>query len=304
MGGNELKENVKQRVTTLRLRTYVLTLSILVCLIFWLFVNITTKQAMSWVDFVLLCAIQILIYASYFPDGEIYGANDATYKNNKSIYNLKATEINNKHQIHLLREYCKVDFERRIKIYIENECGMLGITTFELDQLRELEEKEVRKLKSFTFKYTTASGEIEEKIFKFSSHKRKKLYNLLFKPLPIEENHPETIMSAIENDGHKAIRDTSITYKFRSFLRKIIKAVCFGGVLAYIGFGARDGIGIEEIARICVYLATIIINAVMAYTAGETCTKVYKNRFYVDLAIFIDGFNEWVPKKTIEEGLN
>lgn len=303
MGGNEINEitnNVKERATTLRLRTYVLTTSILVCLIFWLFVNITTKQEMSWVDFILLCAIQILIYGSYFPDGELFGMRDGVFQKNRAAYNDKATEINNKHQIHLLREYCKVDYQRRIKTYIENECSVLGITLEELEQLKELEEKEIKKLKSFTFKYKTTNGTIEEKLLKFSKHKRKRLYNLLFKPLPIQENHPETIMSAIENDGYKAIKDGSISYKIRSYLRKIIKAICFGGVLAYIGFGARDGIGIEEIARICAYLTTIIVNAVMAYTAGETCTKVYKSRFYVDLSNFIDGFNEWASHKTIQ----
>ena len=109
-------------------------------------------------------------------------------------------------------------------------------------------------------------------------------------------------MSAIENDGHKAIKDTSISYKVKSYLGKVLKAVCFGAVLAYIGFTARDGIGVAEIARICVYLSTIIINAVVAYSAGETCTKVYKSRFYIDLSNFIDGFNEWVLEQNKEEG--
>lgn len=302
MGGNEFKESVKQRASTLRIRTYVMTMSILVCLIFWLFVNITTKEAINWVDFALLCIIQILIYASYFPDGELYGANDAAYKTNKAAYNTKATEINTKHQIGLLRDYCKVDFERRIKIYIENECGVLGITVEELEQLKALSEKEIRKLKTFTFNQNMNGDDSEEKITKFSKHKRKRLYNLLFKPLPIEENHAETIMSAIENDGHKAIKDTSISYKVKSYLGKVLKAVCFGAVLAYIGFTARDGIGVAEIARICVYLSTIIINAVVAYSAGETCTKVYKSRFYIDLSNFIDGFNEWVLEQNKEEG--
>ena len=294
MGGNnfleEITSNIKPRASKLRIRTYVITISILICLILWLFVNITMKEKMNWVDFVLLCVAQILIYVSYFPDGELFGTGDTTYIKNKQAYNDKATEINEKHQIKLLRDYCKVDYERRIQAYIENECGALGITLEELEQLKQLPEKEVKKLKIFTFKY----NDEEEKMVEFTRHKRKRIYNLIFKPLPIEENHAETIMSAVENDGHKAIKDTSISYKFKSYLGKVIKAVVFGGILAYIGFGARDGIGIAEITRIFVYLTTMITNAVIAYSAGETCSKVYKSRFYVDLANFIDSFNEWV----------
>lgn len=289
-------DGVKQRVSTLRIRTYVMTISILVCLIFWLFVNITTKEAINWVDFVLLCIVQILIYTSYFPDGELFGATNPSFINNKKTYNDKATLINSQQQIGLLREYCKVDYERRLKTYIETECGAMGITLDELEELKKLDEKQVKELKSYTFSYGTEEKP-DDKIVRFGKRKRKKLYNLIFKPIPVEENHPETIMSAIENDGRKAIRDTSVTYKTKSYIGKVIKAITIGGVLAYIGFTARNGIGVAEIARICVYLTTIIVNAVVAYSAGETCTKVYKNRFYIDLANFIDGFNEWVLKE-------
>lgn len=289
-------DGVKQRVSTLRIRTYVMTISILICLIFWLFVNITTKEAINWVDFVLLCIVQILIYTSYFPDGELFGATNPAFINNKKTYNDKATLINSQQQIGLLREYCKVDYERRLKTYIETECGSMGITLEELEELKKLDEKQVKELKSYTFHYGTEEKP-DDKIVRFGKRKRKRLYALIFRPIPVEENHPETIMSAIENDGRKAIKDTSVTYKTKSYIGKVIKAVTIGGVLAYIGFTARNGIGVAEIARICVYLTTIIVNAVVAYSAGETCTKVYKNRFYIDLANFIDGFNEWVLKE-------
>ena len=301
MGENKFTESIKQRATTLRIRTYVMTISILICLVFWLFVNITTKEAISWVDFVLLCVIQILIYASYFPDGELFGMRNDSFIANRQTYNEKATELNENHRIGLLREYCKVDYQRRLQTYIETECGSLGITLEELEQLKSLDEKQIKTLKTFTFKGEEKEGQPQdEKIVKFSRNKRKRIYNLIFKPLPIEENHAETIMSAVENDGHKAIKDTSISYKTKSYIGKFIKAVTFGIILAYIGFTARDGIGVAEIARICVYLATIIINAVVAYSAGETCTKVYKNRFYIDLSNFIDGFNEWLGERKVK----
>lgn len=296
MAKETFTDGVKQRVSTLRIRTYVMTISILICLIFWLFVNITTKEAINWVDFVLLCIVQILIYTSYFPDGELFGATNSSFINNKKTYNDKATLINSQQQIGLLREYCKVDYERRLKTYIETECGSMGITLDELEELKKLDEKKVKELKSYTFSYGTEEKP-DDKVVRFGKRKRKKLYNLIFKPIPVEENHPETIMSAIENDGRKAIRDTSVTYKTKSYIGKVIKAITIGGVLAYIGFTARNGIGVAEIARICVYLTTIIVNAVVAYSAGETCTKVYKNRFYIDLSNFIDGFNEWVVKE-------
>ena len=300
MEAKDFKKSISDRASALRIRTYVMTISILITLVFYLFVNVTTKQAISWIDFVLLCVVQILIYSTYFPDGELFGARDTTFQQNKSAYNEKAVAVNEEHKIALLRDFCKVDFERRIKTYIENECGALGITLEELDQLRALDPDVVKKLKEFTFKYPTENPDKpDEKLVKFTRHKRKRIYNLLFKPIPVEENHAETIMSAIENNGQNAIKDTSVSFKTRSYIMKVIKAVIIGGLFAYIGYTLRDGIGIPEIVNICMYLTTIIANAVMAYTTGETCTKVYKNRFYVELANFIDEFREW--ERTIEK---
>ena len=138
-------------------------------------------------------------------------------------------------------------------------------------------------------------------------NKKKKLYNLIFKQLPVEPNHPETIMSAIENNGTKAVKDGSVAYKTHSYIRKILQAVVIGGIFAYIGYTVRDGIGIAEIVQIFMYLTSLFSAAVMSFSSGETCSKVYKSHFYVDLVNFIDGFNEWngthniVEDKLIEE---
>lgn len=289
MEAKDFKRGIGERATALRIRTYVLTISILITLIFYLFVNLTTKQKIDWVDFVLLCVVQILIYSTYFPDGELFGARDTTFVTNKDAYNDKASAVNEERKIALLREYCKVDYERRIQTYIENECGALGITIEELDQLKARPEEEIKNLKEFHFKYKND----EEKIVMFSKHKRKRIYNLICRPLPVEENHAETIMSAVENNGQHAIKDGSIAFKKKSFAIKVFKAIIVGAVFGYIGYTLRDGIGLPEIVKIFMYLTTIIANAVMAYTTGETCTKVYKNRFYVELANFIDEFREW-----------
>lgn len=299
MAENSFTEVVKQRASALRIRTYVMTISILVCLVLWLFVNITTKEAISWVDFVLLTIIQILVYSSYFPDGEIFGERSPVFMGNKAEYNKKANEINTDHNQGLLREYCKYDYKKRIQEYIETECGALGLTPEELDELKQYNEKEILALKEHTFIIPRKNENDKEikRVIKFSKKKRRRIRALLFDPIPVEENYPETILSAIENNGQQKIKDHSISFKFKSFVKKVITAILFGGLLAYTGLTSRDGIGLAEITRMVIYFTTMVVNAIIAYTTGETCTKVYKNRFYVDLSNFIDGFNEWKEKE-------
>ena len=285
----------KSRLTTIRLRTWTLTLAIIVSLIFYLIVNVTTKNAINWIDFLLLCTVQIVIHSLYFPDGDLFGQKDKAYISNKQAYNDKATEINQNKDISRLRTYCKIEFEERKQRYILNELGKIGITETELEILKQKQEKEIKKLTSFEFK-ETINGEEKSKLIIFSKHKRKLLYNLIFKPLPVEENYPETIMSAVENNGNQAIKDTSISYKTHAYIRKFLMAVVVGGVFAYIGYTVRDGFGWEEVVSICMYLTSLFTTAVMAFTSGENCSKVHKSHFYLDLANFIDGFNEWNSK--------
>lgn len=293
---NKYLNATKNRLTTVRLRTWTLTLAIVVSLIFYLLVNVTTKQEVNWVDFILLCTLQIVVYSLYFPDGDLFGQKDNAFISNKKAYNEKATEINQQKQIAKLREYCKAEYEERKQRYILNELGKLEMTQEELELLKEKTEKEIKELDYFEVK-EKVNGEEKSKLIFFSKYKKKILYNLLFKPLPIEENHPETIMSAVENDGNKAIKDGSIAYKTQSYIRKVLMAVVVGGVFAYIGYTVRDGFGWVEIVSICMYLTTLFTTAVMAFTSGETCSKVYKSHFYLDLANFIDGFNEWNSKQ-------
>lgn len=296
MEQNKIGKGIKSRVNSVRLRAIVLTAGIIVGLILYIFVNLLTKQAMSWIDFCLLVVLQYLVYSTYFPEGENYGTKDSAYIKNKTAYNTKATRLNKEHRINKLREFCKVDYQRRIQAYIENECGALGITLEELEQLKKLSEEEIKKLKTHSFiekRIVDGKEEDGEKLVVFSKHKRRRIYNLIFKPLPVEENHAETIMSAVENNGYKAIKNGAKTFKTTNFILKALQVVLTAVILAYIGYQARDGVGLEEVFRMFMYLFTIVANATTAYTTGETCTKVHKSHFYLDLSNFIDEFNEW-----------
>lgn len=289
----------KQRVETIRLRTWTLTLAILITLALYLLVNVTTRQSINWVDFVILCVMQIVVHSLYFPDGDLFGQKDTAFINNKTAYNNKASDVNEKKEISNLRKYCDYEFEERKERYIQNQCGIIGITIEELNTLKEKNEKEIKKLDKFEAK-EIINGEEKSRLIFFSKKKRKILYDLIFKPIPVEKNYPETIMSAVENNGNKAIRDGSISYKAHSYIRKILTAVVIGGIFAYIGYTLRDGFGFTQVVQICMYITTLFTTAVMAFTSGETCSKVHKSHFYLDLANFIDGFNEWNSKKNKE----
>lgn len=294
---NKYAKAAKARASSIRLRTWTLTAAIIICLAFYLLVSVTTKQTINWFDFILLCIMQIVIYCVYFPDGDLYGQKDPTFIANKQSYNDKANEITQNKQMAALRTYCKHEYEQRKKSYILNQCGIIGITVNEFALLKQLPEKEIKKIESFKVMELNELGEEKEKIIVFSKQKRKMLYKLIFKPLPVEENFPETIMSAIENKGNKAIKDGSISYKSRSYISKFFRAVVIGSIFAYIGYTAKDGFGIAEILSMFMYITTLLTSAVMAYSAGENCSKIYKSRFYLELANFIDGFQEWITQE-------
>lgn len=289
---NKYINAAKSRITTIRTRTWTLSLSLVVSLVFYLIVNVSTKQAINWIDFVLLCTMQIIVHSLYFPDGELFGQKDNAYISNKTAYNDKATDINQNKEFAQLRKYCKIEYEERKERHFLNTIGKIGITEKEYEDLSQKTKKEIKELKTYETK-EIVNGEEKSRLIVFSKHKKRLLLDLLFAPSPVEENHPETIISAVENDGNKAIKDSSISYKKHSYIRKILLAVVVGGIFAYIGYTVRDGFGWVEIVSICMYLTTLLTTAVTAFTSGETCSKVHKSHFYLELANFIDGFNEW-----------
>ena len=275
------------RVKAVRLRTWLVTAVIVVTLTLLLFVNFGWSE-FSLVDFVCLSIIQIMAHVSYFPDGESFGTTDPLFIKNKEAYNSKANAINENRETAKLREYCDYEYEERKRRYIQNECGAIGITYDDYMLLKLKSREEIRVIKSF---------EQDGKIVFFTPPRRKRLYRLLFKKLPIERNNVETIMSAIENDGFSALHDGSTKYKLVNYILKLLKVTLWGGFLAFIGYSAKDGITIETVVRMTTYLSSLLITSVTSFSAGEIGQRIYKRHFYVDLCNYIDGFNEWLDTK-------
>lgn len=294
---DKLKKETSTRVHAVRLRTWSLTMAIIVTMIFYFLVQVATKQAISLIDFLIVSILQIVIYSTYFPDGELFGQQSTVFIKNKALYNERAAFINKEGMVGKLRDFCEYEYEKRKREYIETQCGFIGITMDELEDIkRQFGTKEqIRGLEKIELKSKTNDG--RSKLVFFDKAKRKILYGLIFKEIPVERNHPETIMSAVEYSGIEALKDGSIRYKNRAFIRRVLSAVVVGGAFAYIGFTVRDGFGIAELTSILMYLTAIFTNAVMAYNTGEVCSRVYKNQFHVKLINIIDEFLEWSGAK-------
>ena len=110
------------------------------------------------------------------------------------------------------------EYEQRKARYVKYQLGLLGINENDLEFLKGKTEKEIKKLKKYEY---TKDG--KDYTVCFSKTKRNMLYDLIFKPLPVEKNNPETILSAVENDGTRRIRDNSKRY---SALTWAIKLFC------------------------------------------------------------------------------
>lgn len=279
---------IKEKISAVRIRTWTLTSAIVVTLVLIILVNLTTKTRISWTDLILMFIAQVLVHSIYFPDGDIYGQKDPTYLANKSAYNTNASKINQELLFDDLRKFCDVDFEKRKEEYILNELGLLGITAEEYKELQQLDKKQLRGLKSYEFKTDKGS-----RLILFTRAKRKRLIRLITDALPVEKNYPETIVSAVENNGYSKIKDGSVRYKRRAYIRKVLMAGVMGCVFAYMGYTLKDGIGLTEVVSMCIYLTAIFSTAVLAFSSGENCSKVYKNNFYLELTNFIDAFFEW-----------
>lgn len=290
---NDVGKKVAKRALAVRTRTWSLTLVILITLGFYIAVNVTTRQSINPIDFALLCIMQVVVNALYFPDGEIFGQKSSVFVSNRETYNQKATQINQCGQFERLREYCEYEYEQRKKRYINTQCGFIGITLDELDELKTKPEEDIKKKKEWEFVHGEKTITV-----RMSRAKRKILHALIFDPLPIEHNNPDTITSAVERDDKKSIKDKSKPYKRNKYVRVALGAVLIGGLFSYITYKLVEGFGIEQIVQICMYVTTMFSTAVRSFTDGETCSKVYKSQFYIDLINFIDGFNEWNAKKS------
>lgn len=278
-------ENIKPRVMALRLRTIVLTAVIIITLGFYLCVNAIIKS-MDLIDFAILAFIQIVTHCLYFPDGEIYGSKNEKLVKNRTIYNEKATLVNSKMQFNELKEYTKVDFETRQRSYIETKCGYIGITYEDYEEIKNVYSlNDIKKADRLEF---------NGKVLFLSRYKRKVLIAILFKELPVGYNDPETILSALDTDRTHKITDKSRSYKIQAYIRKIFMAIVVGGVMAYIGYTTKDKFGLDDVVRMLMYLTSILTTAILSYSSGEVCQRVYKCEFYIELALFLDNFFEWL----------
>lgn len=273
----------------IRIRTITLTMLVIAVLALYLLVQTYFRDEISWIDFIILTAVTIIIHFVYFPDGELNGQRDVRYITNNQAYNDKAELINAKRQIFNLNEYCKVDFDTRKKSYVETHCGYLEITPEILEYFRDTYS--YKDLKKNEYLFTSAK---QDKKYFLSKYKRKQLIKLLFKELPIGYNYPDTILSAKETDSSKAIVDESKRFKYITNTTKIITAIIIGLVLAYIGLSKKDGFTIADLAKMLMYLTSIVSTAVFSYSAGEKSMKIFKCDFYIALCNFIERFFVWL----------
>ena len=283
MESNEIKKETVSRVKSLRARTIILTLALTFCIVFYCLMQWIITGEINVVGLVISGMIQIITHFAYFNDGFIFGEKDESYKRNRTAYNDKADAVNEKKQFDKLREYCKVEFEQRKKRYVDAKLSYIGITHEEFDELKQKSIDEIKSLEKFEF-----GG----RIMFFTKKRRKALYNLIFEEIPIEENEPEFIMSAVSFNKSKAIADGSTSYETRVHVTRILRATLVAVFLAYISYTFKS-FGWENLVEMGIYLITMIITAVFSYTAGEKGTKVYKSKFYNELAMFLDGFNTW-----------
>lgn len=267
--------NVKERVTTVRARTWIISIALIVSLILYLFVAVSLSWNVDIVAFCVLAFSQISIHCAYFPDGEEYGQKNATFIANKKAYNSKATKISRKRKIADLRDYCLYEFEVRKRHYVESEVSAIGITWEEYENYKKLKPRELLRV-----------DDLDKK-------KKHRLYKLIYTPLPVKPNTADTIMSAVQNEGDNHIKDDSVTFKKKSYVSKILKATVVALFLSLLVYKTKDGVTLDTFVQMAINLTSIIATAVMSFTTGETCQKVYKNKFYVDLANFIDGFYDW-----------
>ena len=284
MEKKEFVGKVKSGSHTIRLRTWTLSVAIIGAIILYFLVQVGFDNEVNFVDLLFLSTIQIVVHFLYFPDGDLFGQKAPVYVSNKNTYNDKATEITENGRVGKLREYCVIEYNRRRQLYIATVCGHIGIEVKDYERLMQLPQEEVKHLKSV---------ETAGKTIYLTKKRRKWLYELIFEPLPVETNDPETILSATEERFGAAVNDESVHYRKKQNVKRVIQSFVVGTALAYIGYTSRDGITLAVIVKTVVNLVSVFTTAVMSFSRGETCSSVYRNRFYVKLSNFIDGFNEW-----------
>lgn len=293
MANNKYIDGAKQRFKTIRLRTWVITATILIALAFWIILQVTTKDTISWLDFIVLCTVQILAHLAYFPDGEAFGRTNERYITNKAKYDELATKINNDDKYYRLRDYCAFEFEERKAQYINTMLGYVGITEKEFEQIKLLSEKEIKALKEWEIT-EKVNGEETKRLVHFNKRKKQILNDLIFKPIPVRRNETDTIVSGKEVDVTEQLADPSKPAKRWTYIGTVLKIVIVAVFFAYIVWDIKDGYNwLVDTAKYIMYIGCLITTATMSFTNGERIQKVYKTEFYIQLSQFIERFYEW-----------
>ena len=274
------------RVRIIRARTWTLSVTIIALLALYIFVTLSIKSKIDWIDFALTAAIQISTHFAYFPDGERYGELDKIFQGNRKVYNTKSAQIitTDNSSVEKLREFCEYDFEERKARHIADECAKIGVSVEEYAILAQKSKAELKTIEKL---------EWNGKVLYFTPKRRRAVIKLVFGKNPVKANNPETILSAVDRDYTEAIKDGSQTYRKAQHAARLFKSIVIGGILAYIGYNMRDGLSFAAIVKSCVFIGSMIMTAVSSYINGEKSSREYKNKFYVELIMFIDKFFSW-----------
>lgn len=272
---------------SLRARTLTLTFALTTCIVFYCLMQWVITGNVDLVSLIISGLIQILTHFAYFDDGKINGERDAGFKANKTAYNTNANKVNDDNKFSKLKTYCQTEYEERKQRFLNAKFSYLGISEADFNKLKQLPEKEIKNLNQFQNE--------ETKIY-FSRKKRKVLYDLIFKPIPIEANEPEFIMSAVSFDKSKGIKDKSVVFERVTHIQVVLKATIFALFIAYIGVSFRENFSWESVVEIVYLIVVMIYTAIFSFSSGEKYTKVYKSNFYNELTMFLDGFFESITK--------
>lgn len=277
-------EGAKSRIKIIRLRTWALTLTTLTLLVFYIFVTLSLKSRIDWIDFAITVAIQLSTHFAYFPDGERYGEMDPLFKRARKLYNVNANHISEVNAVEDLRDFCKVDFYERKARYIADICGSNGISVEEFNELAQKSKKELRAIKSFEYNGRTIY---------FTQKRRAAIIKLAYGRCPVKPNSPDLILSAVDRNYADNIRDDQKVYRGTTHAIKIFRYLILGGVLAYINYNTRDGINFAAVVKSAVFIGSMIAAAVSSYISGERSTREFKKEFYIELYVFISRFFSW-----------
>lgn len=278
------------KITYVRVRAWAVIVVLLIAIVFYFLVTITFNKEINLIHLIFMATISIVIHFAFFPEGENYAKTLTPFADNKLAYNNKALEVNEKKAVKELREYCEIEYQERKNRYIDIECGAIGIDRTELDHFKTLSPKEISKLSQY---------ELNGKFIYFTKQTRKRLYKLIYGGIPVERNDANSILSACETDYVKAIKDGTKTYKTITHGGKILWATLVSLFFAFIGYTFKDGITLETIAMVCFYIVTMIVTAIFSYGSGEKGITVYKNKYYIELALYLDSFFEWLTERPL-----